>query len=186
MPRSIRAWRSARRSPNRWSSTASAASRERQDRVAELLRRVGLTPDAATPLSARVFRRPAPAHLHRPGAGAGTEADRRRRKRRGTRRLRARPRARPDAGTAGDDGARLSVHLPRHGGHRADVAPCRGDARRQDRRDGHAPRGLREPEGRLYAGPDGRRADPRSENPSHGETGTPARPEPTCQQPSAE
>ncbi len=48
MPRSIRAWRSARRSPSRWSSTASATHAERRDRVAELLRRVGLTPDAAT------------------------------------------------------------------------------------------------------------------------------------------
>ena len=36
----------------------------RRERVAELLRLVGLEPRFAQPLSARIFRRPAPAHRH--------------------------------------------------------------------------------------------------------------------------
>ena len=42
--------------------------RERATRAARLVERVGLPADAQ-PLSARVFRRPAPAHRHRPRAG---------------------------------------------------------------------------------------------------------------------
>jgi peptide/nickel transport system ATP-binding protein len=49
---------------------------ERQDRTAELLRRVGLTPDAVKPLSARILRWPAPAHLHCTRTGTRAEADR--------------------------------------------------------------------------------------------------------------
>ena len=37
--------------------------------IAEALHEVGLDPDARRPLSARIFRRPAPAHRHRPRAG---------------------------------------------------------------------------------------------------------------------
>ena len=48
---------------------ARARARRARDRVAELLRTVGLAPDACAPLSARVLRRPAPAHRHRARAG---------------------------------------------------------------------------------------------------------------------
>ena len=44
-------------------------------RIAELLETVGLLPDMARALSARVLRRPAPAHRHRPRAGARAAAD---------------------------------------------------------------------------------------------------------------
>ena len=40
---------------------------------------------------------------------------------------------------------RLSLHLARHGGGRADQPPRRGDVSRPDRRDGHARAGLRQP-----------------------------------------
>ena len=43
---------------------------ERRERVAQLLRAVGLRPEAMRTLSARILRRPAPAHRHRPRAGA--------------------------------------------------------------------------------------------------------------------
>ena len=48
-------------------------------KVADLLQQVGLDPGDREPLSAAVLRRPAPAHLHRPGAGARAQGDRRRR-----------------------------------------------------------------------------------------------------------
>ena len=49
-----------------------ATRAEARDKVAELLSRVGLAPDMASALSARVFRRPAPAHLHRARARASS------------------------------------------------------------------------------------------------------------------
>ena len=45
-------------------------ARQRTDRAAELLSLVGLGAAAPAALSARVLRRPAAAHRHRPGAGA--------------------------------------------------------------------------------------------------------------------
>ena len=59
--------------------TISASGAEKRERVADLLRTVGLLPDARGPLSARVLRRPAPAHRHRPGARGRSQADHRRR-----------------------------------------------------------------------------------------------------------
>ena len=51
---------------------------ERKRRVQELMDRVGLNPEHYNPLSARVLRRPAPAHRCGPGDRAGAEgADRR-------------------------------------------------------------------------------------------------------------
>ena len=43
---------------------------ERRERVASLFERVGLRPEHDDVVSARVFRRPAPAHRHRARAGA--------------------------------------------------------------------------------------------------------------------
>jgi peptide/nickel transport system ATP-binding protein len=57
---------SARRSPSPAEHKLATRS-EAREKVADLLRRVGLSPDMAA-LPARVLRRPAPAHLHRPRA----------------------------------------------------------------------------------------------------------------------
>ena len=74
--RSIRAcacWRSSRRA---WPRLAWAApSRRAQKRVDELLEQVGLLAGDEVPLSARILRRPAPAHRHRARAGGRAEAD---------------------------------------------------------------------------------------------------------------
>ena len=90
-----------------------------RDKVADLLRRVGLTPDMAIALPARILRRPAPAHLHRARAGARAEADRRRRGGLGARRLGQGAGGQSDARPAGEHGPCLSLHLARHGGGRA-------------------------------------------------------------------
>ena len=82
-----------RRSPSRWSSTASARTRrDRRDRAAALLEEVGLQPALPAPLSARVLRRPAAAHLHRPRARrrAGVSSSATNRSRRSTSRCRPR------------------------------------------------------------------------------------------------
>src|SRR5581483_5289744 len=56
---------------------AAAAGAATTERVAELAARVG--PRRARPLSARILRRAAPAHRHRPRPGAQSRADRLRR-----------------------------------------------------------------------------------------------------------
>ena len=67
----FRSGRSSRRaSPSR---TRRSPAKSAGERVARALKEVGLDPDVARPLSARVLRRPAPAHRHRPGARARAE-----------------------------------------------------------------------------------------------------------------
>ena len=56
-----------------------ARGAEAEDRVAWLLRPCGPVAGLRAALSARILRRPAPAHRHRPGAGAATEDHHRRR-----------------------------------------------------------------------------------------------------------
>ena len=74
--RSRRACRSSRSSPRASVSTASAT---RQGRVAAILEEVGLDPVDGAPLPARILRRPAPAHRHRPRDDPAAEARRPRR-----------------------------------------------------------------------------------------------------------
>jgi hypothetical protein len=71
--RSARACRSPRSSAEGLLSTPGIFPREDRDRAgAAALEEVGLDPRRAGPLSARVFRRPAPAHRHRPRHGAAS------------------------------------------------------------------------------------------------------------------
>ena len=96
---------------------------------------VGLNRALRQPLSARVLRRPAPAHRHRPGAGAEPEVHRLRRADRRARRLDPGAGGEPAGGPAGEVRADLPLHQPRP----VDGAPPRdpggGDVSRPDRRD---------------------------------------------------
>ena len=56
---------------------------DQRARAADLMARVGLSADQLDRYPARILRRPAPAHLHRPRAGPATRPDHRRRKRLG-------------------------------------------------------------------------------------------------------
>ncbi len=89
-------------SPSRCASSASAAVPSRRARAAELVRRVGLPARRAEPLSARILRRPAPAHRHRPRARPRAAPDRRRRAALRARRLHPEPDPEPDEGTPGE------------------------------------------------------------------------------------
>ena len=112
--------------------------------VRELLDRVGLRRRARRPLPARVLRRPAAAHRHRPRAGPATRADRLRRA--GVRARRLRPGADPQPARrpAARPRARLPVHLPRPRRGAPRRRPGRRDVPRQDRRG--------RPEGRASTG----------------------------------
>ena len=84
-----------------------------EDRVVELLETVGLNADHMRPLSARVLRRPAPAHRHRARARGVAEADRVRRAGLGARRLDPGAGDQPARGPAGAVRPDLPVHRPR-------------------------------------------------------------------------
>ena len=105
--------RRARSSPSRSTSTPSSAEAERRARVMELMDAVGLNRALRQPLPARVLRRPAPAHRHRPGAGAEPEVHRLRRADRRARRLDPGAGGEPARGPAGEVRADLSLHQPR-------------------------------------------------------------------------
>ena len=87
-----------------------------------------------TGVSARVFRRSAPAHLDRARARAEPEADRRRRAGLGARRVDPGAGHQSDDGSAAREAAVLSVHRARSRGGRAYQPPHRGHVSRQDRR----------------------------------------------------
>ena len=107
---------------------------DRRDRAAALLEEVGLKPDPPPPLPARILRRPAAAHLHRPRARRRARVHHLRRIGLGARRLRAGPGAQPAQGAARQTRPHLHLHQPRperrevHGRHDG------RDERRQDRR----------------------------------------------------
>ena len=103
-------------------------------------------------LSARVFRRPAPAHRHRPCArrAAGT-ADLRRTDL-GARRIGAGPDPQLAQEAAGRTRCRLPVHHPQLRGGRVSGQRCRGDVPRADRRAGCCARGAALAEASLHAG----------------------------------
>ena len=111
-----------------------ARREERDDRSRPCSRRVGLRPAQMTQLPARVLRRPAPAHRHRPRAGARPEADRGRRAGLGARRLDPGPGDQPPAGPAARASALLPVHLAQSRGGRAHQPPHRRHVSRPHRR----------------------------------------------------
>ena len=124
-PLVIHKWRAAR------SSATGSAS------CCEL---VGPEPRARQPLPARVLRRPAPAHRHRPGAGAEPEdADP---GRAGVRAGRVDPGRRDQPARRPARAARpvLRVHRARPVRGPAHLRPDRGHVPRQDRRAGRPPR----------------------------------------------
>ena len=112
-----------------------AKGREAEERVRWLLQHVGLSPDHGAPLSARILRRPAAAHLHRARAGARSEDHRRRRSGLRARRLDQGADRQPDARPAGRVRPFLPLHLARHGGGRARQPSRRGHVSGRDRRD---------------------------------------------------
>ena len=106
-PRSTRACAWARSSPSRSSPTNAYAQARSRTRV---LRAVGSGRTAGPlgrPLSARVLRRPAPAHRHRPRAGAVAQADRAGRA--GLRAGRVDPGADPEPAARSSGGARACL-----------------------------------------------------------------------------
>ena len=112
----------------------------RRERVEELLRLVGLEPRFARALSARILRRPAPAHRDRPGAGGRAETDHLRRAGLGARRLDPLADPQPAARPAGPAWPRLHLRLARPRGGQAHRRPRRRDESRRDRRDRGRPR----------------------------------------------
>ena len=96
-------------------------------------------PRARQPLPARVLRRAAPAHRHRPGAGARPRPARARRAGVGARRVDPGRRHQPARGPAGRARPRLPVHRARPLGRAPHLRPRRGDVPRQDRRDRRPP-----------------------------------------------
>ena len=95
----------------------------------------GSQPRALQPLPARVLRRPAPAHRHRPGADPAAQAARRRRAGLRARRLHPGAGGQPAPGPPARVRHRLPVHRPRPGRRPALLPRGRGDVPRQDRRD---------------------------------------------------
>ena len=108
------------------------------ERVADLLRTVGLAPEHTQPLPARVLGRAAPAGRHRPGAGPRARADRARRAGVRARRVHPGRRGQPAAAAAGRAGARLRVHRPRPVGGPPHLDAGGGHVPGQDRRDRRA------------------------------------------------
>ena len=103
-------------------------------RVQELLEVVGPQPGALQPLSARVLRRPAPAHRRRARARRQPEADRLRRARLGARRLRAGPDPEPAQGPAAGLRPDLRLHRARPQRRSPHLRPRAGDVPRPHRR----------------------------------------------------
>ena len=108
-----------------------AALRQRIDAAAGRSRPVGL---ARAALSARILRRPAPAHRHRPRARLAAQADRLRRAGVGARRLDPGAGHQPAAGPQAQARPHLHLHRPRSRRGAPHRRPRRRDVSRQDRR----------------------------------------------------
>ena len=108
---------------------------ERKKRVFELLETVGLERRARRTLPARVLRRPAAAHRHRPRAGAQPEAHHLRRAGERARRLDPRPGDQPARGPPERVRPHLPLHRPRPVGRQAHLRPRGRHVPREDRRD---------------------------------------------------
>ena len=106
---------------------------------------VGLSPEHAQPLPARVLRRPAPAGRHRPGPRPRARSDRARRAGVGARRLDPGRRREPARDAPGPARPRLRLHRPRPVRRPPHRRPRRGDVPRQDRRGGHRDQIYNEP-----------------------------------------
>ena len=129
-----------------------AATRaSRLEMVKALMQAIGLDPALPQPLSAQLFRRPAPAHRHRARPGARPRSAHLRRAGLGARRLGAGADPQPAQGSA--EGARphLSVHLAQSGGGRLHGRPHRRHVPRPHRRDRAARSAVPQAGASLYA-----------------------------------
>ncbi len=117
-------------------------------------------PEHPEPLPARVLRRPAAAHRHRPGAGRGAQLHRLRRAH--LRPGREHPGAdhQPAQGAAGPLRAHLPVHRPRPLGRAPHLRPGGRHVPRPHRRARRQRHPLRRAHAPLHAGAPERRADP--------------------------
>ena len=136
---------------------------ERRDLIERTLAEVGPRSLVARPLSARILRRPAPAHRHRPRPGAEAALHRARRADLGARHERAGADRRPAARPAGPPSAGLSLHQPRSQGRACAGRRGRGAAPRQGRRAWALATDLRDATRCLHPGPDRRRVQSRGD-----------------------
>ena len=111
-------------------------------------------PEGGAALPARVLRRPAPAHLDRPGARGAPGLHHRRRADLGARRQHPGADHQPDARAAGEVRADLPVHRPRPRGRAPHLGPDRGALPRQGGGGRALGRALRAPAPPLHALPD--------------------------------
>ncbi len=125
----------------------------RRARATELLELVGLERDTLPPLSARVQRRPAAAHRHRPGTRARALLHRRRRTGVGAGRLGAGADRQPARRSAAAVVAHVPVHLARPAPGAAHLHAGGRDVPRPDRRTGAGGGAVRDAAARLHAGP---------------------------------
>ena len=109
---------------------------------------------ARQPLPARVLRRPAPAHRHRPGARPGARPGRLRRAGLGPRRVDPGPGAQPAQAAPARARADLPVRRPQHGRRRAHQRSGGGHVPRPGRRAGRPARAVPEAGAPVHAGPD--------------------------------
>ena len=144
------------------------ARRSTATRVEELLALVGLNPEHAQPLPARVLGRSAPARRRRPCARARPLVAGARRARLRARRVDPGRRREPARGPARAARARVPLHRARPLGGAAHLRHRRGHVPRQDRRDGVVGGSLQQGGASVHAGVALGRA--RSES----ETGAPA------------
>ena len=128
-----------------------ARGKEKEDRIAELLEMVGMGADAIDALSARIFRRTAPAYRDRAGARGQAALPGARRAGLGARRFDPGADHQPAAGPAGAAEADLSLHRARPAGGRAHQQSRRDHVPRQDRRDCQPRRDLRESAPSVHA-----------------------------------
>ena len=104
------------------------------------------------PLSARVLRRPAPAHRHRPGARPRARPRRLRRARLGPRRVDPGPGPEPAQAAPARARPDLRLRRPQHGRRRAHQRPGRGHVPRPDRRAGRPARAVPEAGAPVHPG----------------------------------
>ena len=123
---------------------------EREARVVKALKDVGLDPANALPLSARILRRPAPAHLDRARGGAGAEFRRAGRADQRARHAVPGPDGRSVARAAAQARPDLHVHLARSARGGLAGQPSDRDAPRQGGGGGAGRGAVQESEERLH------------------------------------
>ena len=130
---------------------------ERRALVSAALEEVGIEPEVAGPLPARVLGWPTPAHRHRPGHGAEAAFRGAGRAHLGTRHVSAGADHRPSARPASAPPPRLSVHQPRSQGGACSRRHGHRHPRWAHRRAGRCRADLRAAQDRLHQGTDRRR-----------------------------